>query len=102
MIKETSTSVAQAIVGGSTRVARHVVSKLPGASRSLLLIDYGSKLWIVKFLRNPQHRRVVINEYLGTRIAADLGLTVPDCTFFRLRSELEALVVPKRRLTSRG
>ena len=34
--------------------------------------------YVVKFQNNPQHRRILVNELLGTRLAARLGLpTVP-------------------------
>lgn len=36
-------------------------------------------LWVVKFQNNPQHRRVLANEFLATRLAAAAGLTVPAC-----------------------
>jgi hypothetical protein len=34
---------------------------------------------VVKFQNNPQHTRVLANEYLATRLAASIGLTVPAC-----------------------
>ncbi len=33
---------------------------------------------MVKFQNNPQHRRVLANEMLATRLAAAAGLTVPE------------------------
>jgi hypothetical protein len=36
------------------------------------------KLWVVKFQNNPQHVRVLANEMLATRLAAAVGLTVPE------------------------
>ena len=34
--------------------------------------------YVVKFQNNPQHRCILVNELLGTRLAARLGLpTVP-------------------------
>ena len=34
--------------------------------------------YVVKFLNNPQHKRVLANEYLATRLAQRIGLTVPE------------------------
>ena len=34
-------------------------------------------LWVVKFRNNPQGERVLANEFLATRIAEAVGLTVP-------------------------
>lgn len=88
MIAACKSPNANALVSVSTRVARHVVGKLQGSSRSLLLVDGDSKIWVAKFLNNPQHARVVINEYLGTRIAADLGLSVPKCSLISVNAEV--------------
>jgi hypothetical protein len=34
--------------------------------------------YVVKFLDNPQHPRVLANEWLGTQLAARLGLPTPQ------------------------
>ena len=39
----------------------------------------GGDAYVVKFQNNPQHRRVLANEMLATRLAAAAGLTVPEC-----------------------
>ncbi len=36
------------------------------------------RFYVVKFLNNPQHRRVLSNEFVGTRLAQLLGLPVPE------------------------
>jgi hypothetical protein len=43
------------------------------------MLGADGKLWVVKFQNNPQHRRVLANEFLATRLAAAAGLTVPVC-----------------------
>ncbi|QNI38337.1 HipA domain-containing protein [Edaphobacter sp. 4G125] len=50
-----------------------------GGAQSQLMLGSDSKLWVVKFQNNPQHRRVLANEFIVTRLAAAAGLTVPDC-----------------------
>ena len=35
--------------------------------------------YVVKFQNNPQHLRVLANEFLATKLAGALGLTVPHC-----------------------
>jgi len=35
-------------------------------------------LWVVKFQNNPQHIRVLANEMIATRLAAAIGLSVPE------------------------
>jgi len=48
-----------------------------GAQSHLMRCDDGG-YYVVKFQNNPQHRRVLVNELLGTKLAARLGLpTVP-------------------------
>ncbi len=48
-----------------------------GAQSHLMRCDDGY-YYVVKFQNNPQHRRVLVNELLGTRLAGRLGLpTVP-------------------------
>ena len=58
-----------------------VISRLTGASRSLLMLASGLKLWVIKFQDNPQHPRLVLTEYIATEIARSLGLSVPPCKF---------------------
>jgi hypothetical protein len=48
-----------------------------GSQAHLLRADDGN-LYITKFQNNPQHVRVLANEFLATRLARFLGLPVPD------------------------
>ena len=48
-----------------------------GGAQSQLMLGSDGKLWVVKFQNNPQHRRVLANELIATRLAAAVGLTVP-------------------------
>src|ERR1700742_2921064 len=50
-----------------------------GGAQSQLMLGSDENLWVVKFQNNPQHTRVLANEYLATRLAANIGLTVPAC-----------------------
>jgi hypothetical protein len=60
--------------------------------------------YVVKFQNNPQHRRILVNELLGTKLAARLGLpTVPPAIvevpeeLIRLTPEL-AMELPRARI----
>src|SRR5256885_17147966 len=44
-----------------------------GAQSHLMRCDDGN-YYVVKFQNNPQHRRILVNELLGTRLAGRLGL----------------------------
>ena len=48
-----------------------------GAQSHLMRADDG-QFYVVKFQNNPQHRRVLANELLATRLAERIGLTVPE------------------------
>ena len=74
-----------------------------GAQSHLMRCDDGH-YYVVKFQNNPQHRRILVNEMLGTRLAARLGLpTVPveivmvSEELIRLTPEL-AMELPRARI----
>jgi len=46
--------------------------------------------YIVKFQNNPQHLRILANEMLATRLAARMGLCVPQIEVVEVRPELIA------------
>ena len=45
-----------------------------GGAQSHLMRCSDDRYYVVKFQNNPQHRRVLVNELLGTRLASRLGL----------------------------
>lgn len=49
-----------------------------GGAQSQLMLGADGNLWVVKFQNNPQHLRVLANELIATRLAAAIGLTVPQ------------------------
>jgi hypothetical protein len=54
------------------------IRRMRGGAQSHLMRCSDGYYYVVKFQNNPQHRRVLVNELLGTRLAARLGLpTVP-------------------------
>jgi hypothetical protein len=54
------------------------ISRLRGGSQAqVMLADDGNK-YVVKFLGNPQHDRVLANEYLASRLAQLIGLSVSE------------------------
>ena len=69
-------------------VARHILKRMRGGSASLLLWDTNSKPWVTKFANNPQHRRLVLNEFLATYVAREIGLTVPKSGIIEISQEL--------------
>ena len=49
-----------------------------GGAQSQLMLGADGRLWVVKFQNNPQHLRVLANELIATRLAAAVGLPVPE------------------------
>ena len=49
-----------------------------GKTQSQLIQCSDGYLYVVKFLNNPLHSRVLVNEMLGAQLALMLGLPVPD------------------------
>jgi len=48
-----------------------------GGAQSQLMLGSDGRLWVVKFQNNPQHLRVLANEFIATRLAAQVALSVP-------------------------
>lgn len=54
------------------------IRRMRGGAQSHLMRCSDENYYVVKFQNNPQHRRILVNELLGTRLASRLGLpTVP-------------------------
>ncbi|MGH9520696.1 MAG: HipA family kinase [Terriglobales bacterium] len=53
------------------------VRPMRGGAQSHLMRASDGHFYVVKFLNNPQHPRVLANEWLGARLAHALGLPVP-------------------------
>ena len=60
-------------------VAVQHVRRMRGGAQGHLMLGSDDELYVVKFQNNPQHVRVLANEFLATRIAEGLGLSVPPC-----------------------
>ncbi len=65
----------------------HVRRMRGGAQPQLMRCSDGG-YYVVKFLDNPQHPRVLANEWLGTRLAARLGLPTPQPTVVEVPGDL--------------
>lgn len=58
-------------------LAVQAIRRMRGGAQSQLMLGSDSRLWVVKFQNNPQHLRVLANEFLASRLAAAVGLSVP-------------------------
>lgn len=58
--------------------AQEHIRSMRGGSQAQLFSDGNGGHWVVKFLNNPQHPRVLANEWIASSVARAIGLTVPD------------------------
>lgn len=54
------------------------IHRMRGGAQSQLMLGADNRIYVVKFQNNPQHRRVLANEFLASRLALAAGLTVPE------------------------
>ena len=59
------------------KAIRHV-SRLRGGSQAQVMLAEDGAKFVIKFQNNPQHNRVLANEYLACRLARMIGLSVPE------------------------
>jgi hypothetical protein len=72
------------------RLALEHVRRMRGGAQAHLMRCDDDGYYIVKFQNNPQHLRILANEMLATRLAARLGLCVPQVEVVEVRPELIA------------
>jgi len=68
---------------------RHVRKMRGGAQSHLLEADNGC-WYVVKFLNNPQHRRILVNELLCSVFLGYLKIAVPETALIRVTAEFLA------------
>ncbi len=66
------------------------IRRMRGASQPLLLRTDDGGIYVVKFVNNPQHSRILANEMFATRLALTLGLPAREPAFVRVPTELIA------------
>ena len=57
--------------------AQRFIRKMRGGSQAHLLAASDGNAYVVKFVNNPQHRRVLINEWIASAMLRHLGIQVP-------------------------
>jgi len=72
------------------KLAVEHVRRMRGGAQAQLMRCDDEAYYIVKFQNNPQHLRILANEMLATRLAARLGLCVPQVDVVEVRSEIIA------------
>ncbi|MBC7926803.1 MAG: hypothetical protein H7039_14210 [Bryobacteraceae bacterium] len=67
--------------------ARRLIRKMRGGAQAHLIEADDDRFYVVKFQNNPQHRRVLINEWLGGTFLKYLGVAVPEMQIVNLSPE---------------
>ncbi len=61
-----------------------------GGAQSHLMRAADGHYYVIKFVNNPQHRRVLANEWLAARLAHGLGLSAPPAALIEVPQKLVA------------
>lgn len=64
------------------------IRRMRGGAQSHLMRCSDGHYYVVKFQNNPQHRRILVNELLGTRLARRLGLPTAVVGIVNVSEEL--------------
>ena len=64
------------------------IRRMRGGAQSHLMRCSDGHYYVVKFQNNPQHRRILVNEMLGTRLASRLGLPTAPVRVVNVPEEL--------------
>jgi hypothetical protein len=59
-----------------------------GGAQGQLMLGADGHIYVVKFQNNPQHTRVLANEFLASKLAAAAGLTAPEVELVEVSSWL--------------
>lgn len=70
--------------------ARNLIRKMRGGAQAHLLEGEDGAFYVVKFTNNPQHRRILINEWLACAFLRYLQIHVPDTAVIELTREFIA------------
>jgi hypothetical protein len=64
--------------------ARRLIRKMRGGAQAHLIEASDGHCYVVKFLNNPQHRRILVNEWIGAAFLSYLGLATPETAIVRV------------------
>jgi hypothetical protein len=70
--------------------ARNFVRKMRGGAQAHLLETDDGGFYVVKFTNNPQHRRILVNEWLACSFLRYLQIFVPETAIIELTPEFLA------------
>jgi hypothetical protein len=70
--------------------ARRLIRKMRGGAQAHLIEASDGELYVVKFTNNPQHRRILVNEWLASHFLRYLQIHVPDTALIEIRPDFIA------------
>jgi hypothetical protein len=70
--------------------ARRLIRKMRGGAQAHLIEAADGFFYVVKFQNNPQHRRILVNDWIGASLLHYLGLSTPQPAVVRLSAEFIA------------
>jgi len=70
--------------------ALRLVRKMRGGAQAHLLEADDGRFYVVKFLNNPQHRRVLINEWIASVFLKQLQVSTPDTSLIEVTPQFLA------------
>lgn len=67
--------------------ARKLIRKMRGGAQSHLIEADDGRFYVVKFQNNPQHRRILVNEWIAARFLEYLQIAVPATAIVKVSEE---------------
>jgi hypothetical protein len=75
------------VLAGMLRAIEQI-RRMRGGAQSHLMRCSDENYYVVKFQNNPQHRKVLVNDLLGTRLASQLGLPTAPVAVIEVTADL--------------
>lgn len=70
--------------------ALRLIRKMRGGAQAHLMEASDGHYYVVKFINNPQHRRILVNEWIGSAFLSYLGISTPEAAIVRVSEEFLA------------
>jgi hypothetical protein len=67
--------------------ARRLIRKMRGGAQAHLLEAADGHAYVVKFINNPQHRRILVNEWIASVFLDYLGIAAPASAMVRVSED---------------
>lgn len=67
--------------------ARRLIRKMRGGAQAHLVEASDGNFYVVKFSNNPQHRRILVNEWIASVFLNYLGISAPEAAIVRVTDD---------------